>query len=478
MSLKKNLLSNFILTSSTIVLPLITFPYITRTLSNVSLGDVFFIDSFTQYFILFASLGIPFYGLREVAKLKGNKQFSSNLVIELVTLQLFLSLFYIIVFFLLGLFVPKLVDNIGLIEIGSLMILANSFSIEWFYQGIENFSYITKRSLIIKILSVIAVLFFVKKNDDSGIYYFILASVIVANAIVNFGSFFKNHFAGFKFKINILRHLKSLLVLFSINASLSIYVILDSIILGFLTDTLNVSYYNIPLKLVKIFWMIISGVGLVFIPRISFLHKTNDKEEIKNLMSKSISIVLLLSLPFSFFCILFPEQILMILSGPKYLRSSMALQILSVMPLIIGLCNVFGTQFLLPIGKEKKILLATIIGLTVSLIINFALIPSIGFLGSAIAAVMAELSVCLYVFFAAKREIKIFVDHMLLVQIFCCLFSTLISFLVYKRYFMGMSLMMTTFGSFLIFFLVSQIFFKNIFLSSLIDINKILKRKL
>ncbi|WP_316809623.1 flippase [Pedobacter agri] len=478
MSLKKNLLSNFILTSSTIVLPLITFPYITRTLSNASLGNVFFIDSFTQYFILFASLGIPFYGLREVAKLKGNKQISSNLVIELVALQLFLSLFYIIIFFILGLFVPKLVDNIRLIEIGSLMILSNSFSIEWFYQGIEKFSYITKRSLIFKILSVIAILVFVKNKYDSGIYYFILASVMIANAIVNFGYFFKNHFAGFKFEVNIMRHLKPLLVLFSINASLSIYVILDSIILGFLTDALNVSYYNIPLKLVKIFWMIISGVGLVFIPRISFLHKTNNKEEIKNLISKSISIVLLFSLPFSFFCILFPEQILMIISGSKYLKSSMALQILSIMPLIIGLCNVFGTQFLLPIGKERKILVATIIGLTVSLIINFVLIPSIGFLGSAIAAVIAEISVCLYVFLAAKKEIKIFIDYKLLIQIFCCLFSTLILFLIYKRHFIGIPLMVTTFGSFLIFFLVSQIFFKNNFLSSLININKILKRKL
>lgn len=160
---------------------------------------------------------------------------------------------------------------------------------------------------------------------------------------------------GFDSNFNILKHVKPLLVLFSINASLSVYVILDSIILGFLTDTVNVSYYNIPLKLVKIFWMIIAGIGVVFIPRISALFGNGDHREIKNLMSKSINIVLLLSLPFSLFCILFAKDILLIISGQQYIKSSFALQILSVIPLIIGLCNVFGTQFLLPIGKEKNI---------------------------------------------------------------------------------------------------------------------------
>jgi O-antigen/teichoic acid export membrane protein len=470
MSLKKNLISNFILTGSTIILPLITFPYITRILSNESLGNVFFIDSFTQYFILFASLGVPFYGVREIAKRKNDQEYVSKLVIDLVSLQFILSIVYILLFFLLGLFIPKLISNITLIKIGALMILANAFSIEWFYQGIENFSYITVRSLVIKVASVISILFLVQDATDSVVYYSILSGVVIANATLNFGYFFKNYFTSFNFKITILKHIKPLIVLFSINASLSVYVLLDSIILGFLTDSINVSFYNIPLKLVKIFWMIIAGIGMVFVPRISALFGSERNDEIKVLMTKSISMVLLLALPFCLFCILFAKDILLIISGVKYIEASSALQVLSVIPLIIGLCNVFGTQFLLPIGKEKKILYATIIGLIVSLTINFSLIPSLKFMGSAIAAVAAEFSVCLYVYFAAKKEIKILLDKSLISQILLCLCGTLIFYLVVAVYFSGLYLMVITSLSYIVFLLISQYFFKNIFLGSLINI--------
>jgi O-antigen/teichoic acid export membrane protein len=476
MSFKKNIFSNVVLTSSTILLPLITFPYITRTLSNEGLGNFFFIDSFTQYFILFAALGIPLYGIREIAKNRKDKVYISKLVIELVLLQFILSLFYVLLFFCLGFLLPKLINNIELIKIGALMIIANSFLIEWFYQGIENFSYITIRSLIIKTLSVIAILVFVKGTNDFTTYYFILTSVVIANASLNFGYFLKKHFHSKSFKINVRKHIKPLLILFSINASISVYVILDSIILGYFTDAVNVSYYNIPLKLVKIYWMVIAGIGMVFIPRISSLYQNENYDEIRNLMTKSISIVLLLSLPFSFFCLVMPEQIIMIISGSKYVKSSVALQVLSVIPLIIGLCNIFGTQFLLPIGKERKILLATIIGLVVSITSNVSLIPNLKFLGSAIAAVAAELSVLIFIFWSAKKEIKIDVDFKLLIQIFTSLFFTLIANIICNDFFNGIYLVLITVVSYIVFFLLSQIFFRNPFIAQLINLKAVVKK--
>lgn len=470
MGLKKNVISNFILTASTILLPLITFPYITRRLSSGGLGQVFFIDSFTQYFVLLASLGIPYYGIREIAKRKHDKKMTSELVVELVVLQLTLAVLFVLIFYAFGLFIPKLAQSMSLIKIGILMIIANSFLIEWFFQGIESFSYITVRSLIIKFLSVFLILVFVNRDGDYVIYYFILATVILANASLNFIYFYRNHFTGLNFKLNIIQHLKPLLILFSINASLSIYVILDSIILGFFTDPVNVSYYNIPLKLVKIFWLVIAGIGTVFIPRIASLHLDNNKEAIIDLMSKSINIVLLLALPFCFFCLIFPSEILSIISGPKYINASSALQLLSVIPLIIGLCNIFGTQFLLPIGKEKHILHATILGLSVSLALNFILIPHLKFMGSAVAAVSAELSVCVYVYVAARKEIKIVVDYGLLFQILSSILITEICFKLLAQKYNGIPLIIMALVVYAISLLVSQLFFRNKFLSSLLNI--------
>jgi O-antigen/teichoic acid export membrane protein len=149
--------------------------------------------------------------------------------------------------------------------------------------------------------------------------------------------------------------------------------------------------------------------------------------------------------------------------------------VLSVIPLIIGLCNVFGTQFLLPIGKEKKILHATMIGLIVSLTINFSLIPTFKFMGSAIAAVAAEFSVCLYVYFSAKKEIQIVLDQRLVSQIFVCLCFTLLQYLICRVYFSGLYLMIITSLSYIVFLLISQYFFRNVFFGSLINIKKFIK---
>lgn len=472
MSLKKNVISNFILTASTIVLPLITFPYVTRTLSSKALGDVFFIDAFTQYFILLSSLGIPYYGIREIAKNRKDGIAMSQLVLELVILQLSLSICCVALFYSLHLFIPKLSNSVDLIKIGALMIISNSLSIEWFFQGIENFSYITIRSLLLKVLSVFAIIVFVKHLNDSHIYYLILALLVLCNAVLNSFVFFKNYFIKFSFNKNIFRHLRPLLVLFSINASVSIYVILDSIILGFLTDTVNVSYYNIPLKLVKVYWLIIAGIGTVFIPRISALHASNEYNSISTLITKSVNIVLLLSIPFCFFCLVFPDDILTLISGKQYLPAKHALQILSVIPLIIGICNIFGTQFLLPIGKEKYILHATIVGLLVSLALNFILIPNFKFIGSAIAAVAAELSVCIYIFIAAEKNIKIILDFGLMLQILISLFITTIYYVLMHTYVNGLNQIIATGFVYVLSIIVPQLYFRNEFLYSLIKIGR------
>jgi O-antigen/teichoic acid export membrane protein len=414
MSLKRNIISNLLLTTSSVVISFITFPYVTRTLSTGNIGKVLFIDAFTQWFIIFSSLGIPFYGVREIAKLSGNRREQSRLVLSLVSLQLTLAFVMCFAFFALSVFVPDLHNNVGLVILGCLSILATSFSIEWFYQGIENFSYITKRSLLIRGISVFAILFFIKNPDDHYRYYLILFVVIFLNALLNFWNYLFKFFARFKGAIQIRKHMRPLLVLFSINVSISVYAILDTIILGLFTDPINVSYYSIPLKLVKIVWVVVGGFSVVLIPRISRYFSTNDMAEVSDLLKKSLSIVFLLTVPFALVSILFTHEVLFTVFGTKYLSAGISLKILSVVPLIIGVCNVFGTQFLLPIGHERKILYATIFGLITSLALNFLLIPQYKYIGSCIACVCAESVVCLYIFICAKRQIDVKVDYALL----------------------------------------------------------------
>ena len=474
MGLKKNIISNVVLTTSSVFISFITFPYVTRTLSATNMGNVLFIDAFTQYFIIFSSLGIPFYGVREIAKLSEKPEEQSILVISLVSLQFGLSILFSIIFIGLCFFVPSLSANSGLVILGCLSILSTSFSIEWFYQGIENFNYITKRSLIIRTISVIAVFFFVKKFDDHYIYYLIMFTVIFFNAALNFGNYLTKFFKTFQYRIEYKPHIRPLVILFSINVSVSVYTIMDTIILGLFTDPVSVSYYSIPLKLVKIIWVVVGGFSVVLIPRVSKYYSDGNVLEASDLLKKSLSLVLLLTIPFAFLCVFFAREVLFTVFGTKYLAAAMSLRILSVVPLIIGICNVFGTQFLLPIGHEKKILHATIFGLITSLLLNFLLIPYFKYVGSSIACISAETVVCLYVYLKAKAKVDIQIDFSLFKLIMITSLISIISGMLLKTYLTNVVLLTVLCLLYVLVFIALQFgIFKNQFVNYLFRIRPV-----
>ncbi|RKD19555.1 hypothetical protein BCY91_13215 [Pelobium manganitolerans] len=414
MSIRKNIISNVLLSSSKIIFPLFTFPYITRTLSVESYGSVLFIDAFTQYFIIFSALGVPFYGIREISKIKHKPELRSKLVLELISIKLLLAICFSLIFLLLKFFVPELKNNTDLIKLGCISIISSSFLIEWFYQGMELYAYITKRSVLIKTLSVISVFWLIKANDDKLVYYFILVFANVTNAFINFAYYLRKYHSPVCSKLELTKHLKPLAILFLINIAVSAYTLLNTIILGVYTDVTQVSYYEASLRISKIVTVCIVSVGAVLIPRITSLGTIGNKNKIKDLMNMSCSIVLLTTIPFCCFCMLFPEEILNIVVGKNYGDTENALRILSPLPLIIGLCNVFGIQFLMPIGKEKKIFLATLMGFVISLILNFILTPKIGYIGASIACLCAEFTVFAIVYQNARREIEITLDYGLL----------------------------------------------------------------
>ncbi len=467
------MVSNVVLTTSTIVISFITFPYVTRTLSPQNMGNVLFVDAFTQYFIIFSSLGIPFYGVREIARLKGSKAQQSALVSSLVSLQLGLSVLFSGVFLGLGFFIPALAASFNLVVLGCLTIMASAFSIEWFYQGTENFTYITKRSLIIKLLSVLAIFLLVRQANSHMAYYFILFAVVLSNALLNFGNYLFKLAGGFKVTFNYRAHLRPLLVLFSINISVSVYVILDTIILGLFTDATNVSYYSIPLKLVKMVWVIVGGSSVVLIPRVARYYTDNNPAEAAGLLKKSLSLVFIVTIPFAVLCLFFAKEVLFTVFGTKYLAAQVSLQILSVVPLIIGVCSVFGTQFLLPIGHEKSILHASVCGLVVSLLLNFLLIPHFKFIGSAVACIAAETAVCAFILAKARQQINIQVDVALLCLVASCCVITLLAGQLLKMYVSNVLLLVSVGGTYILIFAALQHYvFKNAFINSLLAFKK------
>ncbi len=222
-----------------------------------------------------------------------------------------------------------------------------------------------------------------------------------------------------------------------------------------------------PLKFIKAFWTLGGAIGVVMISRISNLVANGDDEQVKELIKKSNSLVFLLTIPFAAMCQLCPKEILNLLAGPQYVASYKTLQILGFVPLIIGICNVLGTQFLLPIGKEKNIFYATIGGLLVSLAFNFALVPSLSYIGTSISCVLAELTVLIMVFLSARKYVKITVDYSLLLQILISLLVCVGLYEAMSGYLKETYLLFTCFAVYCLTFLLTQVsIFKNPFINS------------
>ena len=135
---------------------------------------------------MFAALGIPVYGIREVSKRRTNQQALNNLFSELFVIHLLISSIVFTCYLLFVIYNKQFGLNSNYFFVGSLMILFNVFSVEWFFQGIEQFKFITIRSLFFKLFQIIAIFLLVKSETDGLLYFTITTGAFILNAMVNF----------------------------------------------------------------------------------------------------------------------------------------------------------------------------------------------------------------------------------------------------------------------------------------------------
>ena len=223
----KTIKLNFILNISRLFLStafiLIITPYITRVLGPSKLGKVEYANSIVIYLINFTALGIPVYGIREVAKYRDNQKELSKILIEL---SLILFITTIVGYIVLALLLHKnFLEIKDIILVTSLNILLSNMGVEWFYQGIENQLYITKRFILVRVLTLAATFLFVKDERDYLAYAFILVILQSGSNILNFINLRKYIiFKGIKFfELEIKKHIKPIFMIFSATIATTIY---------------------------------------------------------------------------------------------------------------------------------------------------------------------------------------------------------------------------------------------------------------
>lgn len=396
-SLKNNVVLNYINTLASIVFPLITFPYAARILLPDGIGLVNFQNSIIGYITLLSSLGIPLYAVREVARVRDNVEERNRVTVEIALLSLILAAGGYVIVFAVGELVPQINAHLSLFYILSLSILFTALGVSWFYTAIEDFKFITVRGLIIRVLFVVALFLFVKSKEDLLIYGVIIVGSTVGNEFINFIHLrkFINIFKLNWGKVNIFRHLKPSFSIFVLNLSVSLYVQLNPVMLGFLSDNTQVGYYTAGSKLSYIILSVVTSMATVLIPHVSNMIQVHDTEKFKQLITKVYHYYMALALPFTIGLIVLSVPLTLVICGNSFYEASYVTAITAPVIIFISITNIIGLQVLYPYGKENYVTYSTIGGAVINLIVDIPLILLWGSKGAAIATFCVELAVLL-----------------------------------------------------------------------------------
>lgn len=397
----KNYLYNVSYQILLMILPLITTPYVSRVLGAANVGIYGFTQSVSQYFILFGSIGVALYGQREIAFLQSDISkrtvvFWELVIMRAVTVSVTLLVYYLTI---VAHGSYPIIYQIMLIDI-----VASVFDISWFLQGLEEFKKVTLRNFIIKFISVILIFTLVKTQENLPLYTLIISgSLLVGN--LSLWLYLPKMIV--KIKLHDLKpyqHLRPVLILFLPQIATSIYTMLDRTMIGLLSNTTEVGYYDQAQKIVKMALTIVSSLGTVMMPRIANTYANKDRQKIQYYLSQSFQFVYFLALPITFGLMVTASGIIPWFLGAGFEPSISIMMLTSPIVLMIGLSNLIGMQYLMPTLRQNEFTLSVILGCMINFTLNLLLIPFYQSMGAAFATVIAETSVTAIQFWFVRKN--------------------------------------------------------------------------
>lgn len=389
-SLKLNFVLGNIRTALNFLLPLVTFPYLSRVLGPESLGRVEFANSVASYFVLFAALGIPMYGMREIARVRGDAEARSRTVLELGAVLLVAVVASYVVYFPTVFLVPQLKVELTLFLIVAPTIFLSDFSFEWFYIGIEDQLYITARYLVVKICQVAALFLLVRGADDLYIYAAINVGLSSVSTVFNIVRLRKYQVKVPLRRLRFGRHLKPALCIFAGQVATSVYMHLDVTMLGLIRSKEEVGVYTAANRIVRVVISVVTSLSAVIVPRIENALKNGDFGGYRNCLEKSLRFTLVLALPCIVGLEVVADDAISVFAGDKYAGAVLAVRMLSPVILIVGLANFVGLQVLFANRRESAYTLAVSIAAVCNFLANIVLIPRLGLYGAILGTVIAE----------------------------------------------------------------------------------------
>ena len=412
-SLAKNSIYNIIYTVANIIFPFVTSIYVSRILLPVGVGKVASAQNIASYFVTIAALGLPSYGVREFAKVRENKCESNKLFTELLMLNIISTTLAVVGFFGFVFINEGFNGEWVLYGACGLAVFFNYLNIDWMYKGLEEYGYITGRSLLIKGLSLVALLLFVKTRQDYVAYALISSLATGGNYVFNVihaKKFVNINFTGIQIK----KHIKPVLLIACIIFLSSIYNKIDVTMLNMMATDESVGFYSYAQKTINMVLTMANAVTAALLPRLSYYYD-NDKEGFYRLLDKGFQILCVMTLPLTVGMALVASQTVEFLYGEAFSPAALTIQLMCPLILIKGFGDLFCYQLVYSTKSEKIILPAAASASVINVITNAVLIPTFLQNGAVIASVFSELATNAIQFIYMKKKVRFIINGRALV---------------------------------------------------------------
>lgn len=391
-SIKINFGYNLILTFCNYLFPLITYPYVSRVLGVEKIGMCNFVDGIINYFVLFSILGIGSYGVREIAKCRDDIAKRNYVFSNLIVLNFIGTFVAATILVCCTLWLPSFQPYRDFLWIGLMKLLLNMFLIEWFFQGLQEFRYITIRSVIVRCIYVICVFLFIHSQEDAIIYYILTSGTVILNAIFNWT--YSHKFRSLDFRnLKLGRFIIPVLTFGYYRILTSMYTSFNVVFLGFTSGDAEVGYFTTATKLYTIIMGVFTAFTTVMVPKVSELLASGEKARLQKIANQTFSLLTSFAFPMIIYSLFCANDIILLLSGAGYEGAYTPFRIVIFLLIIIGLEQIIIQQFLMASNSNKSILSVSTTGAIVGILMNILLTPIWGAIGSAISWGASELSV-------------------------------------------------------------------------------------
>ena len=391
-SIKKNFIYSGILTSANYIFPLIVYPYVSRVLGVTRIGACNFVDSIVQYFILLSMFGITSICVREIAKAKNDKDRLNQAYNSIFWTNALFTIISVVLLIVVIFSVQDLYEYRKLLYVGVLKVVSNFFLIDWLFRGLEEFKYITIRTLLVKCLYVIAVFLFIKEETDYTTYYLLTVMMITVNSILNHR--YSRNFVKVSFRnIKCGTFIYPIIIMGVYSVMTSMYTTFNTAYLGFVAGDKEVGYYTTAHTLYGALLALFGAFTNVMLPRMSSLVSEGNIERFKYLLSKSSNILFSYSIPFVLLFIVYAPEIINLYAGKGFEGAILPMQISMPLMIVIGYEQIIITQGLLPLDKNKAVLVNAIIGAFVGVVLSLIIVGKLKSVGSTLVWTVSELCV-------------------------------------------------------------------------------------